>query len=162
MLCSDRGMVANCDNTKTRADLRERHAVHDEDKVAEVPEPVAACICILCGCWPKRWRERKRSAWRGSSCWAGRGQGKERDNGGEGQEGVKDAGNKRETEAGCHKDYDEDEDEDEDEDDGSERWLRYNDVYSALQERRRVGCDWSFLDRIIPAPTYNYIDQSLW
>ena len=41
-----------------------------------------------------------------------------------------------------------------------EQWLRYDDVYNALQIQKDCGKDWSFLDRILGKPPYgNYLDE---
>jgi len=41
-----------------------------------------------------------------------------------------------------------------------EQWLRYDDVYNALQVQKDCGKDWSFLDRILLNPPFgNYLDE---
>lgn len=41
-----------------------------------------------------------------------------------------------------------------------EQWLRYDDVYNALQVQKDRGKDWSFLDRLLSSPPFgNYLDE---
>jgi hypothetical protein len=46
--------------------------------------------------------------------------------------------------------------------DNDEHWLRYDDVYNALQVQKDCGKDWSFLDLILTKPPHgNYTDESV-